>query len=65
MDKKEKWILKSSIQMGPPEEESKSASDKNDDMREFRQKEFLCNTKFSKLYQNLIPNKHYKAIQAD
>ena len=46
-------------------EESKSASDKNDDVRELRSKEFLCNTKFSKLYQNLIPNKHFKAIQAD
>ena len=29
-------MLKSSIQMGPPEEESKSARDKNDDIREFR-----------------------------
>ena len=50
-------------------EESKVSSEDEGEskiaIKTFREREFLTETKYSAIYQNSIPNKHYKSIDAD
>jgi hypothetical protein len=55
---------------GPAQPMSKEEQDQKDQERmdlekDRRIRDFVVTTKYSDFYQQLIPNKHYKAIRAD